>query len=104
MNLQNSVSALFNFRLQKLEEKRQKAERQKHREEKRKRKQLMKLKEKETREMNMKIAVEERKLLIAQRKLESIRLLDELFERIKVCHHFKISCFIWVIHHKTWEV
>lgn len=34
--------------------------------------------------MNYKIAVEERKLLIAQRKLESIRLLDDLFERVKV--------------------
>ncbi len=31
-----------------------------------------------------KIAVEERKLLVAQRKLESIRLLDELLERVKV--------------------
>ncbi len=31
-----------------------------------------------------KIAMEERKLLEAQRKLESIRLLDELFERVKV--------------------
>ena len=31
-----------------------------------------------------KIAIEERKLLIAQRKLESIRLLDELLERVKV--------------------
>ena len=31
-----------------------------------------------------KIAVEERKLLIAQRKLESIRILDELLERVKV--------------------
>lgn len=73
------------FRLKKLEEKRHKAERQRQREEKRKKRQLMKLKEKETQEMNMKIAVEEKKLLIAQRKLESIRLLDELFERVKVC-------------------
>lgn len=40
--------------------------------------------------MNYKIAVEERKLLIAQRKLESIRLLDELFERVKV-----ISCVLF---------
>ena len=35
-------------------------------------------------EMADKIAIEERKLLIAQRKLESIRLLDELLERVKV--------------------
>jgi hypothetical protein len=72
-------------RLKKLEEKRQKAERQRQREEKRKQRQLIKLKEKETQEMNMKIAVEEKKFVIAQRKLESIRLLDELFERVKVC-------------------
>jgi len=32
----------------------------------------------------MKIAREEKKLIKAQRQLESIRLLDELFDRIKV--------------------
>lgn len=46
--------------------------------------QLRRLKREEAQRMNYKIAVEERKLLIAQRKLESIRLLDELFERVKV--------------------
>ena len=34
--------------------------------------------------VNKKIELEERKLLVAQRKLESIRLLDELLERVKV--------------------
>ena len=34
--------------------------------------------------MSMKIAREEQKLIKAQRQLESIRLLDELFDRIKV--------------------
>ena len=34
--------------------------------------------------VNQKILMEERKLLLAQRKLESIRLLDELLERVKV--------------------
>lgn len=34
--------------------------------------------------VSMKIAREERKLIKAQRQLESIRLLDELFDRIKV--------------------
>ena len=34
--------------------------------------------------MQLKIALEERRLLIAQRKLESLRLLSELFERVKV--------------------
>lgn len=32
----------------------------------------------------MKIAREEQKLIKAQRQLESIRLLDELFDKIKV--------------------
>jgi len=34
--------------------------------------------------MQRRIALEERKILIAQRKLETIRLLSELFARIKV--------------------
>lgn len=38
----------------------------------------------EEEEMTERIGTEERKLLLAQRKLESIRLLDELFERVKV--------------------
>lgn len=44
---------------------------------------LKKLKKKEAEQINIKIAIEERKLLMTQRKLESIRLLDELFERVK---------------------
>ena len=43
----------------------------------------------EEEEIAEKIGSEERKLLIAQRKLESIRLLDELLERVKVtCRTF----------------
>ena len=38
----------------------------------------------EEKQMAINIAKEERKILIAQRKLESIRLLTELFDRIKV--------------------
>lgn len=34
--------------------------------------------------MEQKIALEERKILIAQRKLESMRLLEELFNRVKM--------------------
>lgn len=43
--------------------------------------------------MSMKIAREGQKLIKAQRQLESIRLLDELFDRIKVkfCEIFIIS-------------
>lgn len=59
-------------------------EKQRLREEKRKEKHLKKLREQEEQQLNTKIRSEEKKLLIAQRKLESIRLLEALFERIKV--------------------
>lgn len=58
-------------------------EKQRQREEKRKEKQLKKLREKESTELNSKIRAEEKKLLLAQRKLEGIRLLEALFDRIK---------------------
>ena len=38
----------------------------------------------EEEEIAERIGIEERKLLKAQRKLESIRILDELLERVKV--------------------
>lgn len=59
-------------------------EKQRMREEKRKEKHLKKLREQEQNQLNSKIRSEERKLMIAQRKLESIRVLEALFERIKV--------------------
>lgn len=62
-------------------------ERRKLREQKRKEKQLEKLKLIEMQNMNKKIAAEEYLLLMAQRKLESIRLLSELINRIKVTPH-----------------
>ena len=34
--------------------------------------------------MQLKIAMEERKFLLAQRKLESLRLLTEVLEKVKV--------------------
>ena len=55
-----------------------------YREEKRKAKRLKKMGLTEEEEMAEKIGIEERKLMIAQRKLESIRILDELLERVKV--------------------
>ena len=61
-----------------------KENRRKEREEKRKRKALRVFRKQEEDKVSMKIAREERKLIRAQRKLESIRLLDELFDRIKV--------------------
>lgn len=59
-------------------------ERRKAREEKRKQKHLDRKRREEERKMQHKIALEERKFLLAQRKLESLRLLTELFERVKV--------------------
>lgn len=61
------------------------------REEKRKAKRLRKMGLTEEEEMAEKIGIEERKLLIAQRKLESIRVLDELLERVKVISGFLSS-------------
>lgn len=39
---------------------------------------------KDKNEIDIKIQSEEQQLLIVQRKLESIRILDAIFERIKV--------------------
>ena len=47
----------------------------------------------EERQMQIKIAMEERKILIAQRKLETIRLFSELFNRVKVCELFIFAFF-----------
>ncbi|XP_044761768.1 A-kinase anchor protein 17A isoform X2 [Coccinella septempunctata] len=66
-----------------LSAKQQKEQRRRLREEKRKAAILEKLKIKSADEINAKIAKEEKKLLKAQRKLESIRLIEELFRRIK---------------------
>ena len=54
------------------------------REDKRKRKAITVYRKQEEDKVSMKIAREERKLIKAQRQLESIRLLDALFDRIKV--------------------
>ncbi|XP_063979176.1 A-kinase anchor protein 17A-like isoform X1 [Diachasmimorpha longicaudata] len=60
-----------------------KESRRRKREEKRKRKALTRFRKQEEDKVSLKIAREERKLINAQRQLESIRLLDELFDRIK---------------------
>ncbi|XP_076447043.1 uncharacterized protein LOC143284250 [Babylonia areolata] len=81
-------------RLQKLEEEKEKQrrkeekqrlkeERRKERAEKRRLKQMEKKQKMEETRMRRKIALEERRLLIAQRKLESLRLLSDLFELVK---------------------
>ncbi|KAJ8686680.1 hypothetical protein QAD02_022474 [Eretmocerus hayati] len=61
----------------------EKDSRRRAREEKRKRKALTVFRKHEEDIVTMKIAREERKLIKAQRQLESIRLLDALFDRIK---------------------
>ncbi|XP_020813119.1 A-kinase anchor protein 17A isoform X1 [Drosophila serrata] len=60
------------------------AAKQREREERRKEKHLKKIQERGQVEISQKIRVEERKLMIAQRKLESIRTLEKLFERIQL--------------------
>ncbi|CAF0768759.1 unnamed protein product [Didymodactylos carnosus] len=58
--------------------------RRRQREGKRRLKRLERKRLHEERTLSMKIAMEERKIMIAQRKLESMRLLEELFNRVKV--------------------
>lgn len=69
-------------------------EKQRQREEKRKQKYLKKLREQEQQQLSSKIRTEEKKLLIAQRKLESIRVLEALFDRMKVTHIIFFFFFI----------
>ena len=54
------------------------------REEKRRLKRLERKRQHEEKTLTLRIALEERKMLIAHRKLESMRLLEELFNRVKV--------------------
>ncbi|KAL2081699.1 hypothetical protein ACEWY4_023552 [Coilia grayii] len=68
----------------KKEEKLRKREQKlREREEKRNQKRVKKQQEEEQRRLQLKIATEERKLLLAQRNLESIRLMAELLSRVK---------------------
>lgn len=74
-------------RERKREEKlRRREERRVDREERRRQQKLELKRQEEEKQMQMRIAVEERKILIAQRKLETIRLLSELFNRVKVLY------------------
>ncbi|KAL8564900.1 hypothetical protein ACOMHN_003746 [Nucella lapillus] len=65
------------------EKQRQKEGRQRQREDKRRIKRLQRKQREEEERMQLKIALEERRLLMAQRKLESLRLLSQLFDRVK---------------------
>ena len=72
----------------------EKIRRRMEREERRRQRKMSRKNAPDDEEMSRRIAVEERKLLVAQRKLESIRLLDELLERVKVnfCKICNICC------------
>lgn len=75
------------FRKQEEDKRQLLVQQQQERENRRKEKQLQKLRSKEQVEISSKIRAEEKKLMLAQRKLESIRVLEALFERIKVLKH-----------------
>ncbi|CRK98148.1 CLUMA_CG011516, isoform A [Clunio marinus] len=74
-----------NEKEKKLEEEKKKIylEKQRQREERRKQKYIQKISQKESIELTKKIHKEQRKLLKTQRKVESIRLLEALLDRIK---------------------
>lgn len=59
-------------------------ERRRDREDRRREKQAAKRKHEEEEKMNLKLAQDERKLLVTQRKLDSLRLMTELFKNVKV--------------------
>ncbi|XP_059062050.1 A-kinase anchor protein 17A isoform X2 [Achroia grisella] len=62
----------------------EKLQKMREREERRKKKQLAKLMQRDDVDVNGKVAEEHRKLLKAQKKLQAIRLLEELFMRIEL--------------------
>lgn len=74
---------LINFRQKEEAGKQILLEKQRQREERRKQKYIQKITQEESSELTKKIHKEQKKLLKTQRKVESIRLLEALFERIK---------------------
>lgn len=68
-----------------------KEQRRREREEARRQKRMLQKQHEEEKKLESKILLEERKILIAQRKLESMRLLEELFNRVKVIVFFFIN-------------
>ncbi|KPJ11502.1 A-kinase anchor protein 17A [Papilio machaon] len=70
---------------QKLEKsEREKLAKMREREERRKKKRLAKLIERDKVDVNKKVAEEQKKLLHAQKRLQAIRLIEELFKRIEL--------------------
>ena len=64
------------------------------REERRKKKQLAKLMQSDNLDLNSKVAEEQKKLMKAQKKLQAIRLIEELFNRIEVRESCKLFIFL----------
>merc|ERR1712130_948877 len=60
-----------------------KEERRRRREEKRRQKRLHRTREKEQKRVEQRIQLEERKLLLTQRRLEAVRMLTYLFDKMK---------------------
>ena len=79
--------------LRKEAERDEKIRRRMEREERRRERKMKKRSLNDDEDHDRRIEEEERKLLVAQRKLESIRLLDELLERVKVI--FQTSKIFW---------
>lgn len=69
------------------------------REETRKKKQLAKLMEREDVDLNSRVMEEQKKLLKAQKKLQAIRLIEELFKRIEVIINRKVFLTIYYYHY-----
>ncbi|KAJ0175300.1 hypothetical protein K1T71_009441 [Dendrolimus kikuchii] len=63
---------------------REKLEKMKEREQRRKKKQLAKLMERDDVDLNGRVKEEQNKLLKAQKKLQALRLIEELFKRIEL--------------------
>lgn len=75
---------------------REKLDKMREREEKRKKKQLAKLMEREDVDLNSKVMEEQRKLLKAQKKLQAIRLIEELFKRIEVINRKLVTITTYI--------
>ncbi|XP_052742369.1 A-kinase anchor protein 17A isoform X3 [Bicyclus anynana] len=76
---------IFQSLSQKMEHREQeKMAKMREREQKRKKKQLAKLMERDDVDLNRKVAEEQGKLLKTQKRLQAIRLIEELFKRIEV--------------------
>lgn len=84
MDVFHGPSRIRVCRKREAEQKQLELERQLERENKRKEKQLQKLRSKELIDMSSKIRAETKALALAQRKVESVRVLRALFERIEV--------------------